>query len=369
MSDIPISSELLSKILSRLPVKSLLQLRSVSKRWRVLIDGRTFVKLHLNQPVKTFKILTLYKDLRTPLNFFYSIDVDSIPRLVKLEPPFDASRPFNHLIGSGNRLVCLLREAFPHVILFWNPSTKKFKMIQKAFWCPPGYRNRSIFFKFGYDHVNDDHKVVALLQHSNTDPTSVSFEVTVYSMKRNEWQSVPRVGYHLWRLLGDDVSFGGPRSHGVCVNGVIHWVAAQNRAPNMNYSIVAFRLAGLSFELVPQPEYTDKYEAIDLGILDGCLCVVGNYGRSCVDIWVMGKYGVKESWKKLVAMTLSSVTNNVRPSVRPITFMKNGKEVLLEVENRWFMRYDLENKETKPSKFPHVSSLHSYVYQETLVKV
>ncbi|GJW06847.1 putative ribonuclease H-like domain-containing protein [Tanacetum coccineum] len=90
-------------------------------------------------------------------------------------------------------------------------------------------------------------------------------------MKRNEWQSVPRVGYHIWRLLGDDVSFGGPRLHGVCVNGVIHWVATQNRAPNMNYSIVAFHLAGLSFELVPQTEYTDKYEAIDLGILDGCL--------------------------------------------------------------------------------------------------
>ncbi|GKA74251.1 hypothetical protein Tco_0780553, partial [Tanacetum coccineum] len=59
-------------------------------------------------------------------------------------------------------------------------------------------------------------------------------------MKRNEWQSVPRVGYHIWCLLGDDVSFGGP-----------------------------------SFDLVPQPEYTDKYEAIDLRILDGCLCVVG----------------------------------------------------------------------------------------------
>ncbi|PWA44752.1 F-box domain-containing protein [Artemisia annua] len=369
MSDIPISSESLNNILSRLPVKSLLQFRSVSKHWRRLIDSRTFVNLHLNQPLKTLKILTLYKDLRTRLNYFYSINVDSSPRLVKLEPPFDGSRPFNHLVGSGNGLVCLVREAFPHKILFWNPSTRKFKMIQKAFQCPPSFRIRFICYKFGYDHVNDDHKVVVLLHHRNADLTSVSFEVTVYSMKRNEWQSVPRVGYHICRLLGHGVYFGGPRSHGVCVNGVIHWVAAQNRAPNMNYSIVALHLAGLSFELVPQPEYNENYEAIDLGILDGCLCVVGNYGRSCVDIWVMGKYGVKESWKKLVAMTLSDITDNVRPSVRPITFMKNGKEVFLEVENRWFMQYDLENKETKPLKFHHVSSLHSYVYQESLVKV
>ncbi|PWA72951.1 F-box domain-containing protein [Artemisia annua] len=70
----------------------------------------------------------------------------------------------------------------------------------------------------------------------------------------------------------------------------------------MKYLIVAFDLHSQSIAFVPQPEYTNKCVAKDLGILDGCICVVGYHVMFSVDVWVMMKYGVKESWRKLIAL-------------------------------------------------------------------
>ncbi|KAK3019943.1 hypothetical protein RJ639_004926 [Escallonia herrerae] len=44
-------TELITDILSRLPVKSLLRFRSVSKPWCALIDGPDFIKMHLKQTI------------------------------------------------------------------------------------------------------------------------------------------------------------------------------------------------------------------------------------------------------------------------------------------------------------------------------
>ena len=129
----------------------------------------------------------------------------------------------------------------------------------------------------------------------------------------------------------------------MCVSGSIHWVGTQNSGSNKKYSIVAFDLHSQSFKSVPQPKYTNGCVAIDLGILGGCLCVVCCHEKVSVDVWVMMKYGVKESWRKLIALKMSDVGFRTSPGVRPISYLKNGK-VLLQVDHKYFIEYDLRKK-------------------------
>ena len=62
-----------------------------------------------------------------------------------------------------------------------------------------------------------------------------------------------------------------------------------------------------------------------------------------VDVWVMMKYGVKESWRKLIALKMSDIGFRSSQGVRPISYLKNGK-VLLEVDHKYFIEYDLGKK-------------------------
>ncbi|KAL7166820.1 hypothetical protein ACSBR2_037484 [Camellia fascicularis] len=45
--------EIITDILSRLPVRLLLRFRCISMHWRALIDSSDFVKLHLNRSIET----------------------------------------------------------------------------------------------------------------------------------------------------------------------------------------------------------------------------------------------------------------------------------------------------------------------------
>ncbi|XP_071740649.1 F-box protein CPR1-like [Rutidosis leptorrhynchoides] len=345
MSHIP--QDVQAEIFSRLPVKSLLRFSAVSKSLRALIDSPSFAKLHLNNAEKSSKILTFLGDFDPP-NSIYCLRFDSDTTVAELETPFDSIGPFHNILGSCNGLLCLSRGASDRDILLWSPLTKKYKLINAPIRYPSGL-NTFIIDRIGYDHVNDDYKLIRLKRCSRSDLKSVK------SKQR-----------------GHGVSRHGQMSHGVYISGAIHWVVTQNPPPDLDYLIVAFDVSGETFEMVPQPEYYNKYVAIDLGMLDECLCVIGNYAMYRVDVWVMMKYGVKESWKKLVAVNMFDAKMNVWPNVRPIIYLKDGKQVLLEVDNEWFVRYDLEKKKSKVTsrtKLYNVSNMSTFVCQETLTLV
>ncbi|KAI8561474.1 hypothetical protein RHMOL_Rhmol04G0342700 [Rhododendron molle] len=51
---------------------------------------------------------------------------------------------------------------------------------------------------------------------------------------------------------------------------------------------------------VPMPMYEVGSDFSKVGVLDGCLCAVDIHRpESHFDVWVMKKYGVRESWTKL----------------------------------------------------------------------
>ncbi|KAM0013461.1 putative F-box associated interaction domain-containing protein [Helianthus debilis subsp. tardiflorus] len=247
----------------------------------------------MKQSMKTDKRLVSSRGTHSSTSFC-SLNLDSPPTVVELETPFDTTR-FPDVLGTCHGLVCLSDMLFDRFIVLWNPATRKYKVIPTPMVYPLGSSVLIAVDQVGYDHVNDDYKVVRLIQTGVR--VWLNSKVFVYSWKLNVWQSLEqRFPYH-------------------------------------------FSLA---------------------------LC----QGQGVVNVWVMGEYGMKESWSKLVALTSGNVSRCVFLSVSPITYLKNRKEVVVEVNQQWFEIYDLEEKTYRQIMIGDASRrLSTYIYQESLFKL
>ncbi|XP_076935803.1 F-box protein At4g22390-like [Bidens hawaiensis] len=180
MSNVSFPPEVLENIFSHLSVKSLLQYRSVSKSLRAIIDSPYFINLHSQQSMKTNKALAYFRGVGFS-TFICSLHMDLNPSCVKLETPFNIA-DFPQIIGSCNGLIGFSTGKINREILFWNPSTRKHKSIPTPIHDPHIVRDQ-----LGYDHVNDDYKVLRL---SMVSVPAGDFKFTVYSMRLNAWRLV-----------------------------------------------------------------------------------------------------------------------------------------------------------------------------------
>ncbi|KAJ9536742.1 hypothetical protein OSB04_un000046 [Centaurea solstitialis] len=124
------------EILKRLPVKSLIQFRSVCKEWKSLIDSSPFIADHNNVGQEHLMIRYEVED-KTGSEVKYVCfvdDYDSFPEnkfAPDIPPIFRLFRPFNTTIHSPCGLLCLeglLREpdnSETHMVVLWNPSIRK----------------------------------------------------------------------------------------------------------------------------------------------------------------------------------------------------------------------------------------------------
>jgi hypothetical protein len=119
MADIP--WELFTKILSLLPVESLLRFRSISKSIRTLIDSHYFINLHLQNSLK-FNLILLrnYSD-------FYRMDFPNLTSSFKVNLPIKLYNKGIDLLGSCNGVICISNRV--NQFAFWNPNTGKHLII------------------------------------------------------------------------------------------------------------------------------------------------------------------------------------------------------------------------------------------------
>ncbi|XP_058198359.1 F-box/kelch-repeat protein At3g06240-like [Rhododendron vialii] len=274
--------EILTDILSRLPVKSLFRFKSVSPSWNSLISGSEFVKTHLNRTKKTNyaeqKIIIITSS-STSYNL-HSIDFACVnPTIVTVDLP-DSSSEIK-VLSSCEGLLLVNRYDDSNFLL--NPSTRECRELPPFPFALP----RANVYGVGYDSLTDDYKVV-IFSYFGT-PYSAEHDtiiVAVYSLKTNAWRRIQ--GSHNYVLQGT--------SCGVFVNGRLHFLCRRNES----YVIVAFDLSEESFKELQLPALfgTDGslyyYRAAVLG---GCLCLVDQRYRK-TEFWMMKEYEVRESWLK-----------------------------------------------------------------------
>ncbi|KMT04052.1 hypothetical protein BVRB_8g186490 [Beta vulgaris subsp. vulgaris] len=345
-------TEIISEILSRLPVKSLLNFKYVCKSWYILIKSPNFIKLHLNQTLisNSDRHLLLLSYNRNILSSDIDVDVDDNHPLF-----YELNHPLKHheieLIGSCNGILCISDKSKTNVFLF-NPLTKSQRKL------PPclkdlgnNHHNKTLVFGFGYDRKNDDYKVLRMIQDSyyNEDNNS---EAEVYSLRNNSWKCVERMPYYLLFVS----------RHGVFVNEAIHYIVVTKELQMQCKFIAGFDFKTETYSLMDCPDYDDKLGGcLDMGELGGCLCLLVMYRTLLpvgpleilddrieftmdrADLWVMKEYGKKESWVRLFSIPQTQ-TFDMYLQVRVIVYSKDGKRILLEFDTLGLGWYYLETQ-------------------------
>ncbi|XP_024017828.1 F-box protein CPR1 [Morus notabilis] len=330
--------EVIIDILARLPVKHLLRLRSVCKPWRSLIDSLDFIHLHIGKSIAAKSNLRLLLRLDSRLFSVGGDDDDffALNDAVELPHPLMCYSNEIKILGYCNGLLCIANVA--EDIAFWNPSTKTHRLLPFL----PLDRTRDLrmssrfyrVFGFGYDAVNEDYKLVRISQFIGLDYRSFESEVKIYSLRTNEWKSMEDMPYALWYT----------DKMGVHVNGFLHWVVIRKIELDETGLIVALDVVGESYREIPLPECMNNEYQIELGVLGGCVCVLASYKEGGFDVWAMREYGVKESWTKLLKLGHSVL------GVRPLTYSKNGGDILFEEGYRKLFWYDLNSQRVKDVK-------------------
>ncbi|KAI8566676.1 hypothetical protein RHMOL_Rhmol02G0060500 [Rhododendron molle] len=317
--------EIILEVLYRLPVKSLLRFKCVSKSWRSLISQPEFVKAHhslasMNTDYTHHRLLVSYIKSYPRTDFkscsLYSVVNEKSYTTVELDCPLKVSHRITWVVGFSYGLVCI---AAGNEVSIWNPSTRKSKRLPDV-----EMAKHVKTYGFGYDESVDDFKVVGFFRDLSNSRLEV--EVEVYTLRTDSWRRTKGFLGHL------------PPPHG-----------------------------GTAFETfgeVSEPDYQDgRWHRIWFDAFNGCLRMFRAY-EDFLDIWVMKEYGTRESWTKLVVMPyVSTPYHNV--CFPPLWTLKIG-EVLLDIQTQ-LIRY---NPKDDTFSYPNIrnwsSSVVAHSYVESL---
>jgi F-box interacting protein len=205
---------------------------------------------------------------------------------------------------------------------------------------------------FGYDHVNDKYKVLAVLANG------FGREVTqIHTFGDNYWTTIPNFPFPVRSFL----------CSGRFVSGTLNWVIVKTGvSPNRNM-ILSFDLANETYKevLLPEPDGVNVRNRM-LDVLSNCLCVSFVSNNTQWDFWLMKKYGVAESWTRLMMIPLNKIWHclQVQPSFIQPLFMFENSSVLLRTNSK-FLLYNLNND--RLDCLPGSYFFDPHIYHESLV--
>ena len=200
-----IPEDVLWNIFICLPAKQVAQMRCVSKPWNALLSQPSFIKSHIDHHLThddEILLVFLYGEFSTR----YPVTVHparspilQLPNLIKLPKVDTSSSDKCDFIGSANGLICFSSKQLGFhdpVIHIWNPSLSALAALYSIASIVDDTvdDNDIMLFRFGYDPVNDDYKVVKVmfrLGGIHLDTIQGSVKVEVYSLQRGGcWHSV-----------------------------------------------------------------------------------------------------------------------------------------------------------------------------------
>ncbi|KAG7969566.1 hypothetical protein I3843_07G037000 [Carya illinoinensis] len=286
------------EILLRLPVKSLVRFKCVSKHWRSLISNPQFAKLQFQRTsVRSQRLLISFGSEIRSLDCEAPFQDSSTPSVIAV--PFQKQGRYVRIIGSCNGLVCVALYSRRYFYI-WNPSTGYYrKLPDPGISLSEGIHSHG----FGYDPSTDDYKL--LVANFRTPPPRES-EIKVFSFKRNSWK--------ILRGLNHPGLAGSCRgSAGILCNGSLHWHIHDSREPLYGLRICRFDLAEEKFDemLMPFWDLIEHHRDAFIGGNNRETFIVGlrNLGEylcfmvsttTHIEIWGMMEYGVIGSWAPML---------------------------------------------------------------------
>ncbi|CAH9086129.1 unnamed protein product [Cuscuta epithymum] len=163
--------EILLEILTKLPVKSLLQLKCVCKSAYSLFTDPSFIELHHNMcstlPGKTSILMHFPTRTNMTRHVYYTINMSegSQGKLRSCYVPYLERKLFrkHHLRSSANGLVCLYKK--PHDVIVCNLSTRQHISLPEAHEVHGSKSPKSGCALLGFDPVLKTFKVLKSVQY------------------------------------------------------------------------------------------------------------------------------------------------------------------------------------------------------------
>ncbi|KAJ0456156.1 putative F-box domain-containing protein [Helianthus annuus] len=398
MSDhIPFEIQL--EIMNGLPVKSLLRFRSVSKRWKSLIDSSGFIAQYSSQRQH---LLLRYEDVRSNGGHYASFVVDdgdsfptqsvsvTLPELVKklkrnsytitdgdsfrrqsvsVTLP-DLVKRINYeysytTIVSSHGLFCFFCdcpepwETATRAVI-WNPSIRKaVDVVVPRLTSCNAYRTA---LGFGVCGKTMDPKIVKITRYSSPIDRD-SWQVEVFTLSTRAWRSP----YSTSNLPRKSISFV---KKPIVVDGCLYWLACDR----FYHLIVSFDLTSEEFRQVNLPDSLahTKFSLFMYNLRESIVVLEHRVeaNKQVYHVWMM-EDGVTKSFNKL--STISNHSSEVS-IVGVMGFRKTG-ELLIEYklthhhyhyDTRILIGYDPSSKSTSDVGI-NGRNFSVYSYMETLL--
>ncbi|CAK8564709.1 unnamed protein product [Lathyrus sativus] len=282
------------EILSRLPVKLLLQLTLICKSLNSIIFNPNFVQKHLSISTTRRLHLASYSSLFNLKSYpLQSLFTGITTNFTQLGFPFyninTNVTDFYYIACSCHGILCLA-DHYQYTVVLWNPSVRKFKILP-PFEYPKYGTKVHVNHGFGYDRVSGHYKVV-VRYHKRSTGSGIHEDTTtvkVLTLGTDYWKTVPTFPF------GTIFDFDA----GKCVSGTINWLAYTKTYRVVQPFIVSFDLAKESFQKIFLPHH-GRRDGCNLTLLvwKDCLGIICDH-----DVWVMKTYGVQESWTKLFSVS------------------------------------------------------------------
>ncbi len=319
------------EILTRLPVKSLLQLRCVSKTWNSIITNPDFIKTHFNRA----KSLSNNSNNNGYLLYMHHKDLCTIvcnrdhtlSQISRFQIPISHAR----IVGLCNGMYLCHDDTYTHRIYLWNQSIRKFKSLAIA-------HLTLTHAALGLAYQNNDFKILRIVCFRGPKQPPPPAEAAVYTLSTDSWRRVvislvsePDIGPSDYIVSSSPCLF---------FNGALHSIAQSGS----HKFILSFDVNDETFRRIMLPQnYLDGFVWLSferLAVFKGllalfvfCKTLYGN--MEICHIWVMREYGVVASWtKKSIPVHL----------VRGFFCCTDSGELLIDSFDRGVISYDPESQ-------------------------
>ncbi|AES78877.1 putative F-box domain-containing protein [Medicago truncatula] len=364
--------ELIVEVLSFLPVKTLMRLRSCCKSWNSLVSDPLFVKSHLQRSTQNPNF-TLGRTLCRvdtsvlPISFdrFIESSCSTKPITLTNDPYYSLKdKDCSNVVGSYNGLICLLGYSFERRQMwfrFWNPATRTISDKLGHFRSIP----YSYDLTFGYDNEKDTYKVVNLYRGAK-----------VFSLGDNAWRNIQSFPVEDHQLSCD----------GVHLRGIVNYLAIRNYYSHSSYDckdltveqfvIISLDLGTETYKYLLPPRGFVEVPFIkpSICLLMDCLCFSHVVKQTHLVIWKMTDYGVQESWTQLRRIDLQIIDYNLEKKFHsrwlPLHLSKNYDALVVANDSEELpVVYNLIDHSVKRTRIINGERWWHYIknYSESLV--
>ncbi|XP_059670635.1 F-box/kelch-repeat protein At3g23880-like [Cornus florida] len=348
-----LSKDVMTEILSRLPLKSLFRFRCVCNDWYTLIKASYFIAK--NQQKNNIRLLVHHYDYKI---LRYCVGIFPDETLGKTSPVYfnlDELGIQNYpdcLIGPINGIYCVYGRYEDHMCL-WNPATNEFRHIPLPRPDLPSYiADFNNIFGFGLDVMTNHYKVIWIRQFWDDDidcpydPETIS----VYNLCTNSWR--------LFDYYFDTMrSIRNSSGNDTYINGVYYWLTDSSYN---DFRILAFDLNNENFRELPAPSDIPKTQFGELASYSDSIAIIIYHPteiENYIDIWVMKGEGF---WTKIIT------TGLILDILAPLGFW-NDDHLFIRTRSAHLILYNINTLESRDlGNYGGDSALLVHKFRESL---